>query len=356
MASAMASIVASPSRILGSLGLGCSGLGLMAPLLVRSWRASQTPDLFVPALAGLCLGRADRSHRGLDRRALERALGHDQDAPETRPLGPGQVVTLGFRDRVLADHSSDAHERGKRQDVVRDAHGLRLGGDPPPQLLRQELGREPRCGRRVAEHGRLRPVVGGLALGALLDRAALLALGVARGLLLPGAVAAGAGAMPGPVGRLVLRRAVVLFSAGLWTFADVGVSRLRALDGSDDVVGAIPLALLRGMVRAVRPEITRHALGREAKRGECVREALVPAARAGVCRRVACRLIPNFSNVRHRLPRGARGDRRPARVGSDARCHGRAGAPTRRRDPGPRARAPEGLDLRFADGAGSDVW
>ena len=42
MASAMASIVASPSRILGSLGLGSSGLGLMAPLLVRSWRASQT--------------------------------------------------------------------------------------------------------------------------------------------------------------------------------------------------------------------------------------------------------------------------------------------------------------------------
>ena len=42
MASAMASIVASPSTILGSLGLGSSGSGLMAPLLVRSWRASQS--------------------------------------------------------------------------------------------------------------------------------------------------------------------------------------------------------------------------------------------------------------------------------------------------------------------------
>ena len=47
-----------------------------------------------------------------------------------------------------------------------------------------------------------------------------------------------------------------------------------------------------------------------------------------------------------RLPRRARGDHRPARVGQGARRHGRAGAPARRRDPGPDAGAAEGPDLR----------
>ena len=39
-------------------------------------------------------------------------------------------------------------------------------------------------------------------------------------------------------------------------------------------------------------------------------------------------------------------DHRPARLGQGTRCNGRAGAPTRRREPGPGAGAAEGPDLR----------
>ena len=47
-----------------------------------------------------------------------------------------------------------------------------------------------------------------------------------------------------------------------------------------------------------------------------------------------------------RLPRRARGDHRPAHLGQGACGHGRARAPTRRRDPGAGPGAPEGPDLR----------
>jgi hypothetical protein len=112
------------------------------------------------------------------------------------------------------------------------------------------------------------------------ESATIPALSVACGLMLPSAAvcAAGTGALSGLVGRRTLRRAVARFYPRFLRFAEVGVGRLRALDGSDDVVGAILLALLRGMVRAIRPKVARDALGREAEGGERAREALVPAA------------------------------------------------------------------------------
>ena len=52
------------------------------------------------------------------------------------------------------------------------------------------------------------------------------------------------------------------------------------------------------MVRAVCPEVARHALGREAEGGKSAREALVPAAWRRVFRWVERGLVPDHTKVR----------------------------------------------------------
>jgi hypothetical protein len=77
-----------PEHDLGFFGFGVIRVGLDGALARPFLAGLPMPDLLVPALARLSLRRAERSQRGLDRRALERAFGHDQDAPDARPLGP----------------------------------------------------------------------------------------------------------------------------------------------------------------------------------------------------------------------------------------------------------------------------